>query len=690
MNYQFKIGVFLLASILLSTPLFPQEVRFEINKQTGAIRKMTIKNDTKDMNWLLSTDGSQYSWVTEKYGWGLGYFTETVDGRSYNREWITPTSIGREGKDVVYRVGNIRIEITRSLSNKDIVEEYTLTNQGEKTVYLSDIGVYTPFNDNYPDAKTCMEARTHAHIWDGGSAAYVNATQMGANSPHVGLLLTNGAIKSYEIWERGVNKHNSQTRGVISLNIPDTMLAPGEKTSFTWQIFSHKGWNDFFNQIQQRNNIVAKCNRYTFQRGETARLEIVGNEELLKNCMVTHNDISLEVKKEQGKRVVEMRMDKQGEVRFDISYGEGRKTHVACLVFDDFDKLIDARVNFIKDYQQMNDKNDLRDGAYMVYDNETDQIYKNDTPNANPPDRDEGAERLSMGLLMAEHYEQTKDPALKESLMRYARFVRNRLQTKDYVTYSSVDQEGRNRGYNYAWVASLYFKMSQITGEKQYAIDGYQTMQALYSQFGHGFYCINIPVLLGLEALKEFALSKEYKQLKADYIKTGNIFIENGLNYPKHEVNYEQSIVAPAITFLTQLYLETKNKKYLDEIKRQLPVLESFGGFQPSFHMNEIAIRHWDGYWFGKREFWGDNYPHYWSTLTAVAYHYYAKCSGDISYQLRAQNIVRNNLCLFTDEGRASCAYIYPYRVNGKKAAFYDPFANDQDWALVYYKLINE
>ena len=45
--------------------------------------------------------------------------------------------------------------------------------------------------------------------------------------------------------------------------------------------------------------------------------------------------------------------------------------------------------------------------------------------------------------------------------------------------------------------------------------------------------------------------------------------------------------------------------------------------------------------------------------------------------------------CFFED-GKASCAYVYPYRVNGVRAGFYDPFANDQDWALVYYLLAND
>lgn len=45
--------------------------------------------------------------------------------------------------------------------------------------------------------------------------------------------------------------------------------------------------------------------------------------------------------------------------------------------------------------------------------------------------------------------------------------------------------------------------------------------------------------------------------------------------------------------------METGIQKYLDGAKQQMPALEAFNGNQPSYHLNEIAIRHWDGYWFG-------------------------------------------------------------------------------------------
>ena len=362
------------------------------------------------------------------------------------------------------------------------------------------------------------------------------------------------------------------------------------------------------------------------------------------------------------------------------------------MVVEKIDSLIAKRIDFIRTRQQMNDKNDPRYGAFMVYDNETNNIYLNNTPNCNPPDRDEGAERVGMGVLLAKQYMLTHDPVLKESVIRYADFIRNKLQTDDFKTFSSVDKKGRNRGYNYMWVAEFYFHMYNITNDKKYAEYGYNTLKSMYRQFGYGFYAIGIPVSIGLETLKKAGMNAEMEDLKKDFIKTGDVFIANGLKYPKHEVNYEQSIVAPAILFLEQLYKETGIKKYLDEAVRQLPVLEAFNGFQPSYHLNDIAIRHWDGYWFGKKEMFGDTFPHYWSTLTAAVFHYHYLNTGNKEYQKRAENIVRNNLCLFTpfEDGKASCAYIYPKTVNGAKGQFYDLYANDQDWALVYYMLVNK
>lgn len=685
-----RIGIFvclLIAVNCLSAGNFPVEMR--INPSTGAISELTLKGDNRSMNWVVKTDGTQYPWVKDNYGWGLGYFTVVKGRETVKREWRVPVEISPDGMKVLYREGDIRILIKREIKQGDLVEEYSFTNEGEEPVSLYDVAIYTPFNDNYPDAQQCINSRAHMHIWKGGSAAYVNAIRMGAFTPYLGLVVTDGAIRNYEIWERGRKKANSQTRGIIALDLPDLLLKPGESYSLEWHVFAHNGNDDFRHKLLEKGSVLVSCNKYVFEKGEKARVECRSLEPL-EACTAKMNGVPVPVKQEGNLCFVEVPMEQAGEVRFNFYYNGNKQTHADCLVISNTADLIRKRVDFIRTRQQMNNPSDLRDGAYMVYDNKGDSIYLNDTPNCNPVDRDEGAERLGMGVLLAKQYLLTKDPELKQSLLRYANFVRRKLQTDNYVTYSSVDQKNRNRGYNYMWVAELYFQMYKVTGDKQFVTDGYKTLKSMFQQFGYGFYAIGIPVRLGLQSLKEAGMKKEYTDLRNDFIKTGDVFVKNGLNYPAHEVNYEQSIVAPAIQFLAQLYLETGSQKYLDEVKRQMPVLEAFNGFQPSYHLNEVAIRHWDGHWFGKCELFGDTFPHYWSTITGAVYYYYALCTGDSSYQKRAENVVRNNLCLFFEDGKASCAYMYPYKIDGVKAEFYDPYANDQDWALVYYLLVNK
>lgn len=682
------IGCSLLLSSAIQAADNLYKLRLTTNPKTGALSALSIDGDEKQMNWLVKTDGSQYPWVTERYGWGLGYFTTVTGTARVKHKWQLPASVSVDGMKVTYKVDNIHIEVKRLLSNGRLTETYTFSNAGKKAVALADIGIYTPLNDNYPNAVACINRRTDVQVWDGGNAAYINALRMGAFAPHLGVVVTEGAIKSYEIWERGINKANSQTRGVFAMNLPDMTLKPGAHYTLAWNIFPHKGNDDFKKQLLSSGSVLVTCNKYVFQKGEKAIVELKSGH-ALKGCKAYLNSVAVPVRKKGLGYQVEYVFKKAGEARFEFRYDGDKSTHADCLVHDNIDNLLKKRVEFIRTRQQMTNPKDLRYGAYMVYDNEGDSIYLNNTHNCNPVDRDEGAERTGMGILLAKQYLLTKDVAIKESLLKYADFFRNRLQTPDFKTFSSVDQKGRNRGYNYMWAADFYFLMYHVTGDKKYASYGYETLQSMFRQFGYGFYAIDIPVRRGLETLKAAGMKQEHDKLLDDFYKTGDVFVKNGLNYPAHEVNYEQSIVAPAIQFLLELYLETGKNKYLDEAKRQLPVLEAFNGFQPSFHLNDIAIRHWDGYWFGKREMFGDTFPHYWSTITAGVFHLFAKATGDVAYQKRAENIVRNNLCLFFENGKASCAYLYPYKVDGVKARFYDPYANDQDFALVYYMLVN-
>ena len=588
-------------------------------------------------DWTMLTDGSQYEWVTDKYQWGNTYYDAD---------------------------GNISVKTDRRQDGDDIVETYTFTNISKKKMTVRNIGIYVPFNDNYPDAKTCMTSRCNVHIWPGGKAAYINAMRMSGKGPHLGLMITEGEITDYDVWERGGKKGMSNFRGVFALCPPDMTLKPGQSYRLAWRLFTHNG-TDFDEQLIKRGGTVVKSEKYVYAVGETARVDFVTDK---------------------GTKTITKKITSTGEHNIDY-----KGSYATLLGISGEKELIDKRIQFILDHQQMNDPNDPRYGAFMIYDNEGDSILANDHGRS---DLSEGRERIGMGILLAAYglsneKGKANSEKLTAALERYAKFVRKKLQYPDYRTKSNVSG-GKNRGYNYAWVADFYFRMSLLTGNRQYALDGYATLQALYRQFGYGFYCIDYPVVTGPKALEKAGLTFERDQLLYDFQATADILVKNGLDFPKFEVNYEQSIIAPAVQFLCEVYQATNNKRYLNAAKNMLPALEALQWHQPSYRMNEIAIRHWDGYWFGKRQTYGDVYPHYWSAITAAAYHRYAQCTGDSTYQQRALQTVRGNLSLFFEDGKATCAFVMPRMVNGKPAHYADAYANDQDWALMYYMLVNE
>ena len=159
--------------------------------------------------------------------------------------------------------------------------------------------------------------------------------------------------------------------------------------------------------------------------------------------------------------------------------------------------------------------------------------------------------------------------------------------------------------------------------------------------------------------------------------------ITNGLAYPKHEVNYEQTIVTAAVICISEFGRFTASKDYyIAEARKHLACLEGFSGHQPTFHKNEIAVRFWDDYWFGGKGRFGDTLPHHLSCLTARAYIAFYELSGETEWLSRAEECIRNCLCLVGDDGTGSAAYVLPYKVNGEDGEFFDHWANDQDLVL--------
>ncbi|KAI7788011.1 six-hairpin glycosidase [Diaporthe eres] len=202
------------------------------------------------------------------------------------------------------------------------------------------------------------------------------------------------------------------------------------------------------------------------------------------------------------------------------------------------------------------------------------------------------------------------------------------------------------------------------------------TLESFYTEGGPELYAIGLPIYEGLRALNASGDVSAYERALSLFQQHGQHIMVRGLVYPAFEVNFELSIVAPAAVMLLELYRWTGDKKWLAAAEIHFETLLRFSGKQPDYRVHDIAIRHWDGYCFGKDRMWGDVFPHYWSTLNAVALHHYGQAVGQDSYGRRAEGIIRSSIALFDQDGRGSCAWIYPTSVNGRPGHYADPYEN--------------
>lgn len=553
----------------------------------------------------------------------------------------------------------------------------SITNPSDKPYFTNNesIAITFPLPDSYEDSRTCLKKRCHVHIFCGKQVSWICALRMGGEAPHLGMVLTEGSLAAYSI-QRNI-LHQSNDRGCFLLHPEGMQLQPHETRKLRWTIFPHDGKADFLKKLSvyQPRMVCVEAQRYVLFLGETNRIEITP---AFPAERVTVN--GEEAQREGTSFVYSYTAEKIGELTFSIC-ADDVQTECRILVQERPELLAQRRCRFLAKNQQYTGEGPLN-GAYLAYDNEEERLVY--TPEN---DFNGGRERIGMGILMARYLQQKKDENLMDSLEKYRDFVLRELVDKETgCVYNDMERDDSyHRLYNAPWAATLFTELYRLEQKREYLTYACRIVKRYYQEGGKEFYPIELPVLALIKALGEVQMEAEQREMRVLFINHADWLCGRGLDYPPSEVNYEQSIVAPAAQILLSVYLLTGKEKYLHAGGQQVKVLELFNGMQPDYHLYESAVRHWDGYWFGKRRYYGDTFPHYWSALTGNVFALYAKATKDASYMKRAEDSRRGVLPMIFPDGRASCAYVYPQSVNNRRASFYDPYANDQDWGLYFY-----
>lgn len=563
----------------------------------------------------------------------------------------------------------------------------TITNVSPHPVFTraTDVGITLPLQDRYDDAVTCATQRCHAHVFCGGTSSYVLALRMGGDAPHLGLVLTEGDLVGYGIERDLANQSND--RGCFVLHPAPLALAPGESTRVSWTIFPCADRADFVTQALERTSFVhASWSRYVLFPGEIATLRVRASND---PASVTVDGVPAQPDGE-GAFTASFTARHPGEHEL-VVRADDRTVRTRLLVKEPLEVLLERRCAFIAAHQQYDGPIDRLRGAFLVYDNEEQHTYY-DVAN----DYNGGRERIGMGVLLATYLLAVRDgvvtpsdpatpPLLRAALDRHVEYVRCNLVDPSGTSYNDTPRDGSyQRLYNAPWYATYFLALHALDGGAEDLLLAHRIIRRYYADGGASFYPIELPVEALCEALASAGLDAELTTAREAFYRHARHLAATGHAYPTSEVNYEQSIVAPAADVLLQTYRVTGDGALLEAARAQLHVLEQFNGFQPDHHLNEVAIRHWDGYWFGKRRRYGDTFPHYWSGLTGNVFAAYAAATGDGDYARRAEDSHRGVLPLIHDDGTASCAHLFPLTVNGEPGGYDDPYANDQDWALVF------
>lgn len=665
-----------------------------IDNVTGAVVEIIDpkSSSNESMNWVSGPRNAP--WQPPSSRWGLG-FADLGQDLLHRYYWTSPQIHldGEHRHTSTYIAGPLQLLVTRTLENDSFTEQYTFTNNGEEAMDLSSrgvsaLGIFTPFNDHYTNTSDALHSRCHAHVWaDGGSTAWVKMEQMGGKYQNLGLVLTDGSLTGYSIESRDTITL-SNTRGVFVLHPDISVLEPGQVASIGWSMFWHDDWEDFFAKCQARSEqfIRFDAEDFTLLSGESVRVNISGAVDV----NTTVNGEAIECDGSSCSFSQSSGSVGQHEL---VIQSAGKNSIIYLKTVPGFDDLIDNRTRFIIEHQQLSGVGNVTNGAYAVFDTQAMVPALWETSS----DRSLGRERVGMGILMSRWLrENPASTIVRDSLVRYYSFASLNLQdATGYVlnrpgTTSSRDSK---RLYNWPWVIQLHTSVAIAHEQGALNLTGpvagmlpvdraMLTLESFYSEGGQELYAIGLPILELLRFLEQSGRTEYLERALSLFVAHGEVIVSRGLDYPPFEVNFEQSIVAPAAIMLLELYRFTGNQTWLDAAEIQLQTLLRFEGKQPDHRVHEVAIRHWDGYWFGKDRLWGDTFPHHWSTLDAVALHHYGEAVDDDSFNRRADRIIRANLALFSADGKAGCAWIYPRTVNGRAAHARDTYANDQDWAL--------
>ena len=630
--------------------------------EEGAVVAVRHPDGVRPMLLEESGDGVEAGMHDPTRRWGTGFVvTDAGSARFHQPAELTWAD---DGADLVHRLGPVDLTVSRRFG-ESWAETYALRTVTDGPLKLGSVGVSTPWRDVYGSAADSLRRAVHAHVWTGGADSWVWAAPMDGSGPGLGLVLTEGELWAYSVESRNALS-GSNVRGHLYLHVtdvaraphamggqPEISIEPGAEYRWAWRL----SWWDTLPDLHAARSPMIEADELVAEVGQPLTFRAAPG-------------VDLSVPQP-------LRRSTPG-VRHVDATGDGRRSRISVLFHPPLRALVQARVRFALDRQRQPELAGSRRFAFVPYD-----LVSGLTVRAGGwRDWSDVRERVGTAVLLQEVRRRGwGDRAeLDEALSGYLQFVVEHVVAPDGTVADDSRRPGRTRLYNFPWFARFLLEESDL--DRAVAV-----MDRYYALGGERFLAFELGAVLGdlHDRLAACGRGAAAVRLRTHLLGHARGMLAAGEDLPAHEVNYEQSMVAPLLDLLLAARRFAADAVPAAELTRRLRWLQAFAADQPDVRLRHMPIRHWDGYWFGSLRLWGDVFPHYWSVLSAAVFLNWPH-DLDPSPGLAAAGraILRANLAAFAADGAATCAFIHPSCVDGRPAYVADPLANDQDWALVY------
>lgn len=655
-------------------------------------KKIEVHFDKKNGNTIgifNPQDPHAMNWVLNHSKWGVFGEYEVKD--------VTKT---KEGICVSWESVSqeVIVIVEKRLVGGLYQERYTIVNQANEAISLTkdNFGLIFPYDCVF-GKKDTLNHSCITHVWCGGDVTWMYSAKPNGEKSYLVCYCEDGSFSDYSInYDVTRVSKGCDYRGDIVLHMTECMIKANEQISFTLN-YTFSSETPDTAPVGRFCKARISANKYTAFLNEKVSCifettDVLSGVEILVNgepidYVIDDNLVKWTLVSEKAK---EMKV---------CARWNGKETWMFVNILESLDVILHKRAKFITERQQCHEEGSPLDGAYLIYDRVENKLVCS----AVLADHNACRERLSMGTVVALALQYKYDDFMMKSLKKHREFIEREVFDADTgIVYNEINKDNTwHRAYNYFWMADYYLEWYKLTGEQQCILYAARIMMTYYDK-ANGILqvspCMRMTdICKCLEHEKLLDLRQELIQRicsHADYI------IKEGDSCYSEEVSCTQGMFIGKVDLLCQAYLLSGNKEYLSCVPNYLEKSDNFSARQPDYHTNDIAVRYWDLFWFGKIRIYGDTMPQWLGAWAGEIYSFVHQCGFGNEYFRRMENNLKNNLCVFDDNGYGATSYLVPYKVvmyssipyyynemlpegiaYGRK---YDDYANDQDWALYF------